>query len=132
MRGIKRIGGSVLVVAALAGAAATPAVAAGPACSTRLAAADVGTSASCSFWSQYDYATISVAPVQGTLTATLQCWTQYGSSYTTSRTISKATTWSTYAPDSCTLRLTSQAPLTTANATASSTVGPIIQPYPVP
>ena len=125
----RRIGGSVVVAAALAAAAASPASAMiAPACSTRLAAADTGTTASCSFNTQWDYATIAVANVQGSLTVTLNCVTTYGSQYTWTRTVSRNTTWTSWTPNNCSLTLTSQAPLTTANASATPTLPPIIGP----
>ena len=128
-RAIRRIGGVAVVAAALAGATAGPAAAmTSPACSTRLAAADVGTSASCSFDTLYDWATITVAP-SGTVTATVLCFTSYGYTYTTTRTVSKTSTWTSYSPGSCSLKLTSEAPLTTANGSATPTTGPI---YPTP
>ena len=128
-RAIRRIGGAVVVAAALAGAAAGPAAAmTSPACSTRLAAADVGTSASCWFDTIYDWATITVVP-SGTVTAAVRCVTSYGYTYSTTRTVSKTSSWTSYSPGSCSLTLTSGAPLTTASGSATPTTGPI---YPTP
>jgi hypothetical protein len=131
MRGstIKRIGGSVVVAAALAAAAAGPATAmVAPACSTRLAAAEVGTSASCSFDTPYDWAAITLKPV-GTVTASLRCVTSYGSVYETSRTVADTTNWITRSPGYCTLTLTSASSGTTAFGSAVPMTPPF---YPVP
>lgn len=121
MRGIlaiRRIGVGVVAAAALAAAAAAPASAmVGPACETRLALADVGTSASCGFDTSSDWALISVQ-VQGTVTATVRCFTSYGT-YETSRTVSANSNWTTHSPGSCSLILTSQAAGTTASGAAA-------------
>ena len=136
MRGafaLKRITGSAVLAAAVAGAAASPATAMiAPACTTRVVAADPGTAGSCSFDTQYDYALISVAPVTGTVEATIRCFTSWGYTYTSSRTVAKTTTWESWSPGSCTLTLTSGAPLTTASGSAAPTLGPIIDPPPGP
>jgi hypothetical protein len=132
-RTMRRIAGSAAVAAALAAAAATPASAMiGPACSTRLAAAEVGTSASCSFDTPYDYAYITVEPAVGTVTATITCFYTWGGTYTSSRTVSSASYWRAYSPGSCSLRLTAQTSLATATGTASPALGPIIDPGPYP
>jgi hypothetical protein len=131
MRGslVRRIGGPVLVAAALAGAAAAPASAAiGPACSTRVVAAPAGTAATCSFDTQYDYATIGVV-VDGEVTVTLRCNGQYGYNYVVSRTFTKNGTWTSYTPGNCQMVVTSNVSGTTANATATPTLPPI---YPDP
>ena len=134
MRGslkIGRIGGTVMAAAALAAAAAGPAQAMiGPACSARLTATETTTASSCTFDTQYDWATVTVAPT-GTVTVTITCFTTYGYKYVTQRTVGKATSWATWTPGSCRLSL-SGVPGTTALATVTPTTGPIIQPYPVP
>jgi hypothetical protein len=127
---IRRIGGSVAVAAALAVAAASPASAMiGPACDVRLVPAVTGPSASCSFDSHTDYATIRVEPV-GTVTATVRCFTSWGGTYTNSRTVSKATGWTWYTPGGCSLTLTADASTTAANASATPAVPPIYDPPP--
>ena len=129
---IRRLGVAVAVAGALAGATAGQAQAmASPACSTRLAAADAGTTAFCGFDTQWDYATITVEPAAGTVTATTRCVTPWYT-YTSSRTTSKTIYWHTYTPGYCTLTLTSGAPLTTANASATPWIPPIYDPPPPP
>ena len=78
--------------------------------------AEAGTTGSCrTTTSSTDYATISVAPTN-TVTATVRCFTSYGYTYTTSRTVSSTSTWTAYSPGSCTLTLTSGASGTSAVA----------------
>ena len=128
---IRRVGGSIVVAAALAVGVAGPASAmAGPACDARLVPAATGPSASCSFDSNTDWAEIVVEPV-GTVTATVRCFTSYGYTYTTSRTVSEVTTWYTSTPGSCQLELTGNASTTAANASASPMIPPIYDPGPV-
>ena len=122
---IKRFGAGLAVAAAVAGATAVPADAAGPACTARLVA---GTAGSCTWYSENYYSQFTVVP-QGTVTATVRCWTSWGTQYTSSRTVSKATTWQGYAPQSCTLTLTAVTAGASAVATAHATTGPIIEPY---
>src|SRR5688572_28113999 len=134
MRGslIRRIGASVVVAGALAGAAAAPAGAAiGPACTTRVVAADAGTTARCSFDTQYDWATVTVV-VDGEVTVTLRCNGQYGFNYVVSRTFTKNETWTTYTPGNCEMVLTSNYAGTTALAAATPSQPPILpDPGPV-
>ena len=129
-RTTRRVGGSVAVMAALAAMTASPASAMiAPACDTRLVPAATGPSASCSFDSNTDWATIAVEPV-GTVTATVRCFTSWGTTYTSSRTVSKTTTWNTYTPGSCSLTLTADASTTAANGSATPTYPPIYNPPP--
>ena len=106
---IRRIGGCMVVAAALAGATASSASAmAMPACATALAPG--AASSSCGFGNiSTSYATITVAPV-GSVTATVRCFTSWGTTYTSSRTVSSTSSWRTYAPG----------------------IGPIIDPGPTP
>jgi hypothetical protein len=114
---MKRVVGGLVVAAAVAGATAGSASAmVAPACAARLA--PVGTS-SCSFGENSGYAQISVVPEVGTVTATVQCFTPWGTSSTTSRTFSSTGTFITNAYGSCTLSLSSSSPTAVATATAS-------------
>ncbi len=128
MRGastIRRIGGFVAVAAALAGAAATPATAAvAPACTARLAAADAGTTASCSFDNQYDYATISIVTEDSVL-VTVSCRSPWGTTTTTSRPVNTTTAWAQPTRGYCTLTLTAERSGTTALGSSTPTIGPI-------
>ena len=124
----------VLTTAALAGAgvAAGPAAAAtGPACSTRVIAAPVGSSASCHFDSPTDGGLISVV-TDGRVTVTLRCNAQYGYTYTTSRTFTSSGAWSARTPGGCQMVLTAGQEGVTANATATPGTPPIYEPYPTP
>ena len=125
---IRRVVGGLVAAGVLAGTAAGPADAAGPACTARLVA---GTAGSCTWYSANSYSTFTVAPV-GTVTATVRCWTSWGTQYTSSRTVSKTTTWSAYAPQSCTLTLTAVSAGASAVGTAVASTGPIIDPGPYP
>jgi hypothetical protein len=128
---IRRIGGLVAVAATLAVAAASPASAMiGPACDARLVPAATGSSGSCSFDSNTDWATIAIEPV-GTVTATVRCFTSYGYTTEKSRTVSQTTTWTTSTPGSCSLTLTATASTTAANASATPALPPIYDPGPV-
>jgi hypothetical protein len=135
MRGastLRRVGGSMVVAAALAGATAGSASAmAMPECATVLAPG--AASSSCGFGNiSTSYAMINVEPV-GTVTATVRCFTSWGTTYTSSRTVSSRTTWTTYAPGSgCSLILTPVSAGAGAVGSASPGVGPIIQPPPGP
>ncbi len=135
MRGastIRRIGGSVVLAAALAGAAAGPAGAAiGPACTTRLVAADAGTSAQCTFDAPRDWSTISIVP-NGTVTATLRCQETYGYVFTSTYTVSQATAFADWTPGTCTLTLAAVSPGATAHASATPTTGPLFEDVELP
>ncbi|HEV3000923.1 MAG TPA: hypothetical protein VGW75_09320 [Solirubrobacteraceae bacterium] len=127
---IRRIGGPIVAAAALAVAVASPASAMiGPACDARLVPAATGPSASCSFDSPTDWATIQIEPV-GTVTATVRCFTSWGSTITKSRTVSATTTWTTSTPGSCSLTLTADASTIVANASATPALRPIFDPGP--
>ncbi len=128
---IRRIGGSLMVAAALAGATAGSASAmAMPTCTTALT--PVAGTSSCNFGNiSTSYALITVEPV-GTVTATVRCFTSTGITYTSSRTVSSRTTWTTYAPGSgCSLTLTA----VSAGASAVGNAAPgfiILDPGPMP
>jgi hypothetical protein len=127
---IRRIGGLIVVAAMLAVAAASPASAMiAPACDARLVPAATGPSASCSFDSHTDWATIAIEPV-GTVTATIRCFTTYGYTITKSRTVSATTTWTTSTPGSCSLTLTGDSSTVAANASATPALPPIYDPPP--
>ena len=129
---IRRIGGCLMVAGALAGATAGSASAmALPSCATALAPGQA--SASCAFGNiSTSYATITIAPV-GTVTATVRCFRSSGITYTSSRTVSSTSTWSTYAPGSgCSLILTPVTSGAAAFGSAAPGTGPIIQPGPTP
>ena len=134
MRGastIRRIGGCLMAAAALAGATAGSASAmAMPTCTTELVGA-VASSSQCGFGNiSTSYATITVAPV-GTVTATVRCFTSYGTTYTTTRTVSSTSSWRAYAPGSgCSLILTAVTPGASAVGNAAPGLGPIIDPGP--
>ena len=131
---LKRIGGSVAVAAALAVAAASPASAmVGPACTTRLALAAAGTSASCGFDTPDDWALITIGP-QGTVKVTIRCFTTWGTTIESSRTVSSNTNWATSTYGSCSLILTAVSDGATANGSAAPFF-PIYDgpgPYPAP
>ncbi len=125
MMTVKRVCGAVIVAATLAVAAASPASAmVGPACDARLVPA-LGSSASCGFDSNTDWAEIAIEPT-GTVTATVTCYTPYGST-TKSRTVSSVSTWYVSAYGSCTLTLTGSS---VANASATPMLPPIYGPDP--
>ena len=132
MRGaltLRRIGWSVVGAAALSVVCASPAAAMiAPACSTRVV---LGTPGSCTFDTQYDYATITIVPVASTVTADFRCVTNYGYVFTSSRTVSDPVSYSKWTPGSCTLTLSSPSGGTGA-VTATPTTGPIIDPPPPP
>ena len=129
MRGrtIRRIGGFVAVAAAMAGAAAAPASAAVfPACTARLAAAEAGTTASCNFDNQYDWATITVV-TDDPVFVTVSCRAPWGETITTARGVSQTTSWSQPTRGYCTLTLRSELAGTTALGTSTPTHGPICE-----
>jgi hypothetical protein len=126
---MKRLGGAVLVAAALGSAGASVASAAvGPACTARLVA---GTAGSCNFDAPFDGTAITVAPV-GSVTVTLRCNSQFGYTTMFSRTVSTPTSWQSYAPGGCQLSLTAASAGASGVATATPTLGPIVQPPPTP
>ena len=136
MRGastLRRVGGCLMVAAALAGATAGSASAmALPTCTTELTPVDADGTASCGFGNiSTSYAAITVVP-SGTVTATVRCFTSSGITYTSSRTVSKTSTWMSYAPGSgCSLILTA----VTAGASAIGNAAPgfiILDPGPMP
>lgn len=132
MRGMRRLCGAVVVAAALSGVTATSAMAlAAPACSTRLVLAEAGTTASCGYDAQWDYANITVEPIVGTVQVTVRCTTYWGATYTTlNQTVYEARNFRAYSPGSCTLTLTAGSFGVTANASATPTTAPIIDPPP--
>ena len=129
MRGLLTV---TVVVAALSAVAAAPASAAiFPWCTTRLAPAPAGTSG-CTFDSNTDWATITVAPVGGSVTATVRCTTTYGYTFTNVRNVESATSWAWWTPGTCHLSLTPVSAPVTAVATATPTPGPIFEQGPDP
>ena len=119
---MRRIGAAMVAAGALAAVGAGPASAASlPVCTARLLP-DPAPSSTCSFKSPTDWAAISVEPV-GTVTATVQCFTPWGTTTTRSRTVSQPTAWSWSTYGFCSLTLTAASPGATAVGTASPSVG---------
>lgn len=116
MRKMRRVVGGLVVAAALAGTTASSASAmVGPVCVARLAPA---ASAPCGFSENSGMAMITVEPVSSTVTATVTCFTGYGSN-TQSRTVSSLTTFFVWAYGTCNLSLSSSSSTAVATATAS-------------
>lgn len=125
----RRIGGTVAIATALAGAAAGTASAMainGPGCVARVVPV-VSPSSSCGFDSPTDWAMITVEPVGGSVTATVTCRDQYGHTRTSTRSVSERSSWSTSAYGTCSLTLTS-----TGAVSAVGTATPTLRIYPTP
>ena len=126
MRAIKRAGGCVLAAAALAGAGASPAQAMiMPACAAAINPT-TGTG-SCTFDTQWDYALIAIVPV-GEMGVRIRCTTNYGYVYETSRRVTEAGTFTSWAPGACTMTLTG----TAGTAAATPMLPPVVDPPPPP
>lgn len=129
MRGIRR---TVVLAAALAGVAAGPAEAAiGPACATRLAAAEAGTTASCSFDAPEDWSTITITPA-GTVNVTLSCRETWGYVWTSTWTLTRTRAWAEWTPGTCTLTLAAASPGATAHGSATPLPGPQFEDFELP
>ncbi len=126
---IKRIGGCVVVAAALAVPATASGMAIyGPACTTALVS-PVNASPSCGFDSPTNWSTITVEPVVGSVTATVRCSNLGTTTITSQRTVSQASSWRASAYGTCNLTLTAATSGAVATGQSTPTIPPI---YPTP